>query len=304
MDQAPYKILQFDRFALDLSRGCLRIAEQEIDLRPKAFDALRYLAENAGRLVLKKELHEAVWPNVTVTDDSLVHCIRELRQKLGDDGHLLIKTVPCRGYLLDAALMTPAPQSLSVKLPVESTELPARNAISLREFKPPSPASFAVGELFSESDAMRAATIAQSKQLPLPTFQIDIPDEDVPEDIRRFVGIWVSSKGFMNTNRQFMLIITHVEKQGLVGGYTVRGPPAPNSRIQNPAEAVRFTAFISDNLLTYSNPRGEYKVWFVGQDALVFKQTYPSGYMTMVALDPIWTLTEAERVAISKPLAR
>ena len=39
---------------------------------------LRYLVENAGRLVLKEDLFEAVWPNVQVSDDTLVQCIREL----------------------------------------------------------------------------------------------------------------------------------------------------------------------------------------------------------------------------------
>ncbi len=41
----------------------------------------------------KQELYEAVWPNVTVSDDSVVQRIRELRHKLGDDDRCLIKTV-------------------------------------------------------------------------------------------------------------------------------------------------------------------------------------------------------------------
>ena len=107
----------------------------------------------------------------------------------------------------------------------------------------------------------------------------------------------MSSKGFVGTGRQFMLIVTHVEKEGLAGGYTVRGPPAPNSRIQNPAEAVPFTAYIERKVLTYSNPRGNYRVWFAGRDSLVFRQTYIDDYVTMVALEPVWTLLVAERAA-------
>ena len=49
-----HSVLRFDRFALDLTRGCLRIGEQDIELPPKPFEVLRYLATNAGRLVPKK----------------------------------------------------------------------------------------------------------------------------------------------------------------------------------------------------------------------------------------------------------
>lgn len=109
MDQIVHRVLRFDRFVLDLTRGCLRTGDQDINLPPKAFEVLRHLAQNAGRLVPKQELHEAVWANVVVSDESLVQCIRELRQKLGDDEHRLIKTVPRRGYLLDAALRVTTP---------------------------------------------------------------------------------------------------------------------------------------------------------------------------------------------------
>jgi DNA-binding winged helix-turn-helix (wHTH) protein len=64
MDQVVHTILRFDCFSLDLTRGSLRRGDDDIDLRPKSFDVLRHLAQNAGRLVSKQELYEAVWPNV------------------------------------------------------------------------------------------------------------------------------------------------------------------------------------------------------------------------------------------------
>jgi hypothetical protein len=42
--------LCFEEFALDLTRGCLRSGDRDIDLRPKAFVVLHHLAKNAGRL--------------------------------------------------------------------------------------------------------------------------------------------------------------------------------------------------------------------------------------------------------------
>ena len=102
MEQNVHKLLKFDRFALDLTRGCLQTADADVALRPKAFEVLRHLAQNAGRLVSRQELHEAVWPRVAVTDNSVEQCIWELREKLADSDHLLIKTVPRRGYRFDA----------------------------------------------------------------------------------------------------------------------------------------------------------------------------------------------------------
>jgi formylglycine-generating enzyme required for sulfatase activity len=104
MGRIDQRIFRFDRFELDLTRGCLRADDRTIDLRPKALEVLCYLVQNAGRLVSKQELFEAVWPNVTVSDDSLVQCIRELRQKLSDEDRRLIKTVARRGYLLEATV--------------------------------------------------------------------------------------------------------------------------------------------------------------------------------------------------------
>jgi formylglycine-generating enzyme required for sulfatase activity/DNA-binding winged helix-turn-helix (wHTH) protein len=104
MGHVDHRVFRFDRFELDLMRGCLRTDDRTIDLRPKALEVLCYLVQNAGRLVSKQELFEAVWPDVTVSDDSLVQCIRELRQKLSDDDRRLIKTVARRGYLLETTV--------------------------------------------------------------------------------------------------------------------------------------------------------------------------------------------------------
>src|SRR5215469_5051884 len=96
--------LHFGRYVLDLTRGCLLLDGDEIALRPKTFAVLRFLSENAGRLVSKDELFTAVWPDVAVTDDALVQSIGELRRTLGEDGPRLIKTVPRRGYRFESSV--------------------------------------------------------------------------------------------------------------------------------------------------------------------------------------------------------
>jgi len=69
MRSAGQELFVFEGFTVDLTRGCVRDANGEVALRPKSFDLMRYLITNAGRLISKDELVNAVWPNVTVGDD-------------------------------------------------------------------------------------------------------------------------------------------------------------------------------------------------------------------------------------------
>jgi len=104
MQAVSENVFCFEDCTLDLRYGVLRRGDREIDLRPKSFAVLRYLVENAGRLVSKDELIEVIWPNVNVTDGSLTRCVSDLRRALGDGEERLIKTVPRRGYRFAAAV--------------------------------------------------------------------------------------------------------------------------------------------------------------------------------------------------------
>ncbi|HEY6123987.1 MAG TPA: winged helix-turn-helix domain-containing protein [Steroidobacteraceae bacterium] len=106
-DNAAEQRLTFGRYVLDLRRGSLLLDGREVALRPKTFAVLRFLVENPGRLVSKEELLEAVWPNLVVTDDTLVQSIGELRRTLGEAGARLIVTVPRRGYRFEATEAPP-----------------------------------------------------------------------------------------------------------------------------------------------------------------------------------------------------
>lgn len=98
----------FGRFVLDVERGTLSADGVDIPLRPKTFAVLLHLVQNAGRLISKDELLAAVWPNIIVTDDTLVQSIGELRRALGEEGAAMIVTVPRRGYRFDPAGPSPA----------------------------------------------------------------------------------------------------------------------------------------------------------------------------------------------------
>jgi DNA-binding winged helix-turn-helix (wHTH) protein/TolB-like protein len=96
--------LAFGHFEVDTDRARVLRDGQPVALRPKTLALLVHLADRAGTVVGKQELMDAVWPGVVVTDDSLTQAISELRGALDDREQKLIKTVPKRGYLFDAAV--------------------------------------------------------------------------------------------------------------------------------------------------------------------------------------------------------
>jgi adenylate cyclase len=106
--------LRFADFVLDLARCSLRRGADDVQLRPKAFDMLCYMARHPGRLIPKDELVAATWPGLFVTDDSLVQCIKDIRDALNDGEHRIIQTVPRRGYLFAAEVHAAAPPAQSI----------------------------------------------------------------------------------------------------------------------------------------------------------------------------------------------
>lgn len=106
-------VLRFAGFEIDSQRADLRQPDgQSVRLRPKPFTMLTFLAANAGRVVAKQELMEAVWPNVVVSEDSLFQCVREIRAAIGDERRQILKVISGRGYLFDIEVetaTTPAP---------------------------------------------------------------------------------------------------------------------------------------------------------------------------------------------------
>jgi adenylate cyclase len=93
-------IYRFEGFILDLVRGELLAANGGgIRLRRKSFDLLRLFVENAGRLLDRDTINRAIWSEVTVTDDGIIQCIRDIRRALGDDAQQKLRTVLRRGYI-------------------------------------------------------------------------------------------------------------------------------------------------------------------------------------------------------------
>lgn len=97
------RAIRFGGFALNRARGCLEDRNgAERFLRPKSYRVIEVLSERRGQLVSKDELVREVWPDVIVSDDSLAHCVSDIRRALGPEGAGLLRTIPRRGYMLVA----------------------------------------------------------------------------------------------------------------------------------------------------------------------------------------------------------
>ncbi len=100
-------------FVLNRARGCLEDGTgAECFLRPKSYRVLELLFERRGQLVSKDDLVREAWPDVIVSDDSLAHCVSDIRRALGPGGAELLRTVPRRGYMLVEEI---APQETPVR---------------------------------------------------------------------------------------------------------------------------------------------------------------------------------------------
>jgi predicted ATPase/DNA-binding winged helix-turn-helix (wHTH) protein len=92
--------IRFGPYALDAANARLTRGSQAVDLPPKAFELLCFLAARPGRLVTKDELLDQVWGRRFITEAVIKTVVSELRAALGDDARepRYVETVPRRGY--------------------------------------------------------------------------------------------------------------------------------------------------------------------------------------------------------------
>ena len=95
---------RFGAFTLDDGAGLLTREGEEVPLRPKSFEVLRYLAEHPRQVISRASLLRAAWPNVVVSEDSVTQCLVEIRRALDDHDHTIVRTIPKRGYMLDVSI--------------------------------------------------------------------------------------------------------------------------------------------------------------------------------------------------------
>ena len=100
------RIFRFGQCTIDLARRELKRDGEEVEVQPRVFDLLVYLATHAERAIDKDELQDAVWPGMFITETALTRAVMKARKAVGDDAsrQQVIKTIHGHGYRFVATL--------------------------------------------------------------------------------------------------------------------------------------------------------------------------------------------------------
>jgi len=91
---------RFAEFVVSPSRRLLLRGGEPVSLIPRYFDLLLLLLERRNEAVHRRDILDAVWSDVVVSDGALTQAVRVLRRALGDDPRqpVYIHTVARHGY--------------------------------------------------------------------------------------------------------------------------------------------------------------------------------------------------------------
>jgi len=91
---------------VDPAAGRLTREKETATLEPKVMDLLVLLAARPNEVFSKDDIFSALWPGVTVGEDTLARAVSKLRKALGDASKAprYVETIPKRGYRLIAAV--------------------------------------------------------------------------------------------------------------------------------------------------------------------------------------------------------
>ncbi|HET9317289.1 MAG TPA: transcriptional regulator, partial [Vicinamibacteria bacterium] len=136
---------RFAGFTLSPRGRVLLRGTTELPLIPRYFDLLVLLVERRQDAVHRREIFDAVWSDVVVSDSALTQAVRTIRRALGDDPRdpQFIRTVSRHGYRFVCADTVEEPDeasvSASVPVPVpvpEADRVESALAVLLRDAHP------------------------------------------------------------------------------------------------------------------------------------------------------------------------
>jgi two-component system KDP operon response regulator KdpE len=103
MQNTSEPIFETDNLQVDLTRRLVRVNGEEVSLTPTEYDLLRFLVQNAGRVITHRQLLRQVWGNAYETEAHLLRVnMSNLRRKIEPDPTRprYIITEPGVGYRL------------------------------------------------------------------------------------------------------------------------------------------------------------------------------------------------------------
>ncbi|MBX9602361.1 MAG: winged helix-turn-helix domain-containing protein [Bryobacteraceae bacterium] len=131
MTEARSRRLRFGVFDFDPASGELRREGIAVKLQAQPAQVLGILLENAGAVVSREALRQAVWGGGTHVDfdSGLNFCIAQVRSALGDSAEspVFVKTVPKRGY----QFIAPVSAAEEAVLPPAGPSVRSRRALLL-----------------------------------------------------------------------------------------------------------------------------------------------------------------------------
>ena len=119
MSSLTNNLYQFGEFSLDPLGRVLRRGESTVPLTPKAFEVLLLLIQNAGRIVTKDELMNAVWADSFVEESNLTQTIFMVRKALEETSdRRYILNVQGQGYRFLVPVTAAASREPEIEAPL------------------------------------------------------------------------------------------------------------------------------------------------------------------------------------------
>jgi DNA-binding winged helix-turn-helix (wHTH) protein len=112
---------RFGDFTVSRQRRLLLRGTHEVPLIPRYFDLLVVLIERRHRAVSRRDILDAVWSDVVVSDGALSQAVRSIRRALGDDPRepRFVRTVSRHGYRFVCEDVVEEPDVAEAPVPAE-----------------------------------------------------------------------------------------------------------------------------------------------------------------------------------------
>jgi DNA-binding winged helix-turn-helix (wHTH) protein/Tol biopolymer transport system component len=127
MERSSAAVYEFGPYRLEVAKRLLLRSGKPLALAPKTFDLLVLLVESQSRVLTKKELMSALWPDSFVEEANLSFQMHALRKALGEHGAEWIENLPRYGYRFsgEVTIATPEPETPRTQPPQLGNGRPA-----------------------------------------------------------------------------------------------------------------------------------------------------------------------------------